>query len=66
MNKGSIPNFSSLCSLEVAVSLLSWLGEWGGGLGVGVEITRLKAKSQFKLDFTGTELGKNDNTGFRE
>ena len=39
----------------MAVSLLSRGGVGGvvGGWGV---ITRFKAKSQFKLDFTGTEL----------
>ena len=40
----------SLGSLDVAVSLLSWVG-W-------VVITRFKVKTQFKLDLsgTGTEL----------
>ena len=41
LNKASIQNFIALGSPEVAVSLLS---------RVGVEITRFKAKSQFKLD----------------
>ena len=54
MNKASIPNFSDLGSPEVAVYLLSRVG-WVGG-GGWVVITRFKAKSQFKLDFTGTEL----------
>ena len=49
--KASIPNFSSLVSPEVAVSLLSRVG-----VGGWVVITRFQAKSQFKLDCTGTEL----------
>ena len=46
----------------MAVSLLSRVGVCLG-MGVGVVITRFKAKSQFKLDFTrwstGTELSNN-------
>ena len=47
----------------MAVSLLSRVGGWVGGggwvrVGLGVVITRFKAKTQFKLNLTrtGTEL----------